>query len=300
MLSRVAQNIYWLSRYLERADNLARFTQVHMQLMLDAPKFNKESTWLGFITILGDEEHFQRYYNFYNEQNVIEFISLDRNNPNSILSCIRAARENAKLCRDTITSEMWECINDAYLFVIKSKRARSHFNSYHFYDRIKQSSNLFIGLAHATMSRNEAWHFSRMGRVIERADKTSRILDLPSYHDTPYEALQWSAILKSISAFEMYLKLYHSVKHRDVVDFLLFDPSFPRSIFWCITRIKESLLAINKDSPSIKEMDDILTFLDSITTENVLGLDAHHFFDEIQLLLNNVDNAISQEFFRVC
>lgn len=178
MLSRVAESIYWMSRYVERAENVARFVDVNLKLMLDSPG-GLSQQWQPLVNISGDDQDFAKRYNGATDRNVIQFLTFDRQNLNSILSCLRAARENARTVREIISSEMWLQLNEFYLRV---KDAAEHGADIKlpldFFNRIKHESHLFAGVTDATMTHSEAWHFCQLGQKLERADKTSRILDV--------------------------------------------------------------------------------------------------------------------------
>ena len=181
MLSRVANSIYWLSRYMERAENVARFIDVNLQMMLDLPTGSREQ-WHPLISISGDDAAFASHYPMPSRENVIKFLALDSENPNSIISCLRGARENARTIREAISSEMWEQVNTSYLTVIAAASDPLLIHSpYSFFNEVKKASQLFDGITDATMLHEESWHFYRMGRLLERADKTSRLLDVKYY-----------------------------------------------------------------------------------------------------------------------
>ena len=186
--------------------------------------------------------------------NVIQFLTFDAENPNSILSCLRAARENARSVREIISSEMWLQLNRFYLMVNSAAQESGGLeNPQGFYDEVKQASHLFTGITDATMTHGEAWHFSRLGRMLERADKTSRILDVKYFLllrsadevGTPFDDIQWAAVLRSASAFEMYRKRHGRISPRGVVDFLMLDREFPRAIRFCLLAARDSLHAIS-------------------------------------------------------
>src|SRR5439155_17472789 len=159
MLSRVADSIYWMSRYVERAENVARFIEVNLQLMLDAPA-GQDQQWQPLVNITGDHEDFAKRCGAPTQPNVIEFLAFDPVNPNSILSCLRAARENARTVREIISSSMWEELNKFYLTVCSAQATANLLDSaYEFFNQIKLSSHLLEGITMATMSHGEAWHF---------------------------------------------------------------------------------------------------------------------------------------------
>ena len=178
MLSRVAESIYWLSRYIERAENVARVVGVNNRLQLDLPDLADEQ-WDPMVKVTGEDERFQGGYGSATRSNVIEFLTFDAANPNSIFSCLTRARENARSVREIISSEMWEEVNRFYLFLREpDARRRALSDAHAFFEHVRRSSHLIEGTKNETMEHAEAWHFSRIGRFIERADQTTRILDV--------------------------------------------------------------------------------------------------------------------------
>jgi uncharacterized alpha-E superfamily protein len=211
MLSRVADAIYWLNRYVERAENIARFIDVNLNLLLDVP-VGVEHQWEPLVMTTGDRAIFQERYGAATIENVVQFLTFDRDYPNSILSCLYSARENARSVREVISSEMWERVNGFYLMLQEAAKRPPMEQLPQFFSEVKLASHLFAGVMDGTMSHNEGWHFGQVGRLLERADKTARILDvkyfilLPSigYVGTALDDLQWIALLKSASAYEMW------------------------------------------------------------------------------------------------
>jgi len=258
MLSRVADSLYWMSRYIERAENIARLLDVNLQLLLDFEQMDDDKMkehWEPVIRAAGEEEQFYELYDTADSQSVSEFLTFERNNPSSIISCMLMARENARMIRDQISTEMWTCLNESYLF-LKSNNAKQVWTSgpYEFYNQIQDFSHLFLGLSDATFSHKEGFYFMQVGKFLERADKTSRILDikyhmlLPSVEEVggAVDAVQWSAILRSCSAFEAYHRLYvTSVNPLKVSDFLIFNDDFPRSIQFCVRELDKNLHRIS-------------------------------------------------------
>ncbi len=221
MLSRLADSLFWTGRYVERAENVARFIGVNLNLILDMP-LDGQQQWKPLVVTSGDYEDFELRFGEPTRDNVIQFLMFDPDNRNSIYSSIQKARENARTMREIISSEMWEQLNSFYLMVQgAAHNPGSGVDSLNTFCRnVKILSHLFSGVTDATMSHGEAWHFFNMGRLLERADKTARILDvkyfilLPKVEDvgTPYDDILWTALLKSASASEMYRKK-HSFIH---------------------------------------------------------------------------------------
>lgn len=252
MLSRVADAIYWMNRYVERAESVARFVDVNLHLSLDLPR-GTSADWAPIIATTGDDEAFRSRHGAPARDTAMRFLTFDREYPSSILRCLEAARENARSVREVISSEMWERLNKLYLQVREARPEEVLAAPYDFFTAVKQGAALFIGTTYLTMSHNEAWHFGRLGRLVERADKTSRIVDVKCYGLKSMTALpetgavddiQWGALLKSASALEMYRKRHGRIVPETVVAFLLFDREFPRAILHCLYAANESLRAI--------------------------------------------------------
>lgn len=310
MLSRVADSIYWLNRYIERAENVARFVDVNLNLLLDSP-VGMAQQWEPLVLTTGDLTLFKENYGAATADNVIRFLTFDAKYPNSILSCLQMARENARSVRESISSEMWEQVNDFYFMVKDACQHPDDLDLSDFFSQVKMSSHLFAGVMNATMSHNEGWHFGRIGRMIERADKTARILDvkyfilLPSVKDvgTPLDELQWIALLKSASGYEMYRKRQHRITPQDVVNFLVLDREFPRSIQFCLLEAERSLHQITGSSrgvwrnPAERALGKLRSELDYITVEEITQRGLHEFLDDLETALNDIGGKIHETFF---
>lgn len=311
MLSRVADAIYWLNRYVERAENIARFVDVNLNLMLDAPA-NQPQQWDPLILTSGDVQLFQERYGQATAENVIYFLAFDADSPNSILTCVRLARENARSIREIISSEMWEQVNAFYWMVNDAVKGDPMTRLSAFFAEVKMASHLFAGVMDATMSHNEGWHFGQVGRLIERADKTARILDvkyyilLPSPGDvgSTLDELQWMALLKSASAYEMYRKLgKHRITPHQVAEFLIFNQDFPRSIQFCLGGADQSLHQITGTPAGMwqRGSERILGRLRSelgyLTIGDVIAQGLHEFLDHLQSQINAFGEQMFHEFF---
>ena len=309
LLSRVADAVYWMARYIERAENVARYIGVNLNLQLDLP-LDPAHQWQPLIDTSGDTEDFEKRYGEATQARVIEFLAYDTENSNSITSCLRAARENARSVRETISSEMWAGINNMYLQIQSQRSMPEPERLLDAFREIRLGCHLFQGITDATMTHNEAWHFLRMGRKLERADKTSRILDvkyfmlLPSTKDvgTPYDDIHWAAVLKSVSGFEMYRKKYGRITPRDVVDFLVMDRDFPRSVHYCVGGANESLHAITGTAMGYFQyrceqlMGQLRAELDYASTDAVIAGGLHEYLDGLQKKMNLIDVAMREEF----
>lgn len=311
MLSRTADAVYWVSRYIERAENVARFVDVNQSISLGGV-----SQWSPLIFASGDEEMFAKLYGDFSTANVLQFLLFNEDNTNSILSCLVKARENARTIRDILSVSMWEAINRFYLRVREASRESESVlqNPAEFLERVKRGSHEVIGVTEATMSHGEAWNFARIGRLLERADKTSRILDVKYFILLPptslagstFDVVQWSALLESTSALHMYRKRFGRIAPRSVAEFLILDPHFPRSIRFCIDQAELSLREITgrdragvpvSEGPVHRELAALRSRLDSTTGDDIFQYGLHAFIDDCQLGLNAVGDAIFHEFF---
>jgi uncharacterized alpha-E superfamily protein len=315
LLSRVADSVYWMSRYIERAENVARFISVNLMLMIDLPigEMNQRQEWEPIVATTGDDAVFRQRYRVATRESVIAFLAGDPENPNSIASCVRAARENARSVRETISSEMWEQVNSLHLMVQSARPeagGQLGLETDFFYD-VRMACHLFQGLTDSTMSHNEAWHFIRLGQALERADKSTRLLDvkyfilLPSLSDvgTPYDDVQWSAVLKSVSAFEMYRKRHGRISPRKIAQFLLLDNEFPRAVRYCLGRADRSLHTIT-GSPagtfscsSEQRLGLLRSELDYASVDSIFAGGLHEFLDGLQAKMNKIDDCVSSDFF---
>ena len=310
MLSRVAESLYWMSRYIERADAVARFVDVNLQLMLGMPVGLSEQ-WEPLVITSGDQDDFTKRFGRPSRENVIRFLTFDRDNPNSIVECIRRARENARSIRENISSDMWEQLNAWHLAMSGASEDRAMSDPYDFFQRIKLESHLFLGLTDSTLSHGEGWHFCRVGRMLERADKTSRILDvkyfilLPSVDEagTPFEDIQWSALLNSASALEMYRKRWGPIAPAQVVSFLLLDRDFPRSVLHAVRGAETSLHTISGTpmdawaNPAEQLLGRLRAELTYADVAQIMARGLHEFVDDLQVRLNLVGTAIHDTFF---
>ena len=310
MLSRVADSIYWMNRYMERAENVARFVDVNLHLMLDLPNPGAMQ-WDALVATTGDHEYFKEHYGAPTQDAVLHFLTGDTEYPHSILSCLTAARENARSVRDAISSDMWEQINRCFLQVREAVAKKAIAESpYEFFNAVKLGCHLFTGVTHLTMSHNEAWHFGRMARLLERADKTSRIVDVkyflllpdPSYVGSAYDEIQWGALLKSASAFEMYRKRFGRITPPSVMEFLLLDAEFPRAIRFCLRKAERSLQAIVGEQSLVtnaasSQLAALRAEVDGDAIDAIIAGGVHQYLDSLQTRINEVGEAVHDTFF---
>ena len=311
MLSRVANSVYWMFRYLERAQNIARFINADFNQFLE-DQGNQGNLWASLVSVTGDQEFFAEHYDRPTRDHVIRFLTLDEDYPSSILNCVSQARENARSVRESISSEMWEELNALYLEVREYRRAEGQAaDPFLFCKAVITSCYNFIGLFYSTMNRGEAWHFGRIGMLLERADKTSRILDVkyfillpdPSWVGSAYDNTQWAALLKAVSGLEMYRKVYRRIGPKEVAEFLVFDRSFPRSILHCVHYAEDSLKVLSgatRDgalNAAQRSLFRLRTDLETGTVAEAMEAGLHGYLDSLQTRMNQVDQDIYQVFF---
>jgi uncharacterized alpha-E superfamily protein len=301
-----------MARYVERADHLSRFIDVTREFVLDVPSGKKQ--WLPLVSVTGDEDLFFDRYPTANAANVIKFLTTDKQYPGSIICSLEQARENARSVRETIASEMWEQVNDFYHWFNRETRSGMlKREPGDFFRNIMQQCMLFHGITDATMSRGLGWHFANIGRQLERADKIGRLLDvkyftlLPNVQDvnTPVDDMQWSTLLRSVSGFEMYRKRYQEIEVRHVVDFLVLDRMFPRSVQYCLFEAERSLHAITGcpigafSCKSEQLLGRLCSDLSYTEIETIIEGGLHEFIDDLQERINQIGEAVFERFFAI-
>ncbi|MCT0228888.1 MAG: alpha-E domain-containing protein [Cyanobacteria bacterium] len=310
MLSRVADSLYWINRYVERAENISRFVEVSEAMALDCPPGSAEP-WLPLIDASGDRELFDELYPAGGPEQVVEFLVRAEANPYSVVNCIAIARENARQIRDVITTEMWEQLNDTYWTLLDSEGFWKQQPQERLRD-IRRACQLFYGITDATLSRDLSWHFSRLGRLLERADKTTRILDVKYFLllPTPDEVggvldeLQWISLLRSAGAYQMFRQSQQqAIEPKAVAAFLLLDPIFPRSVRYCLERINETLRIVR--GQAVPGAPDELECLSGLTLarwsytsiDELIAGGLHESIDDLQSDLNRLHDLVEQRYF---
>ncbi|WP_143960404.1 alpha-E domain-containing protein [Litoribacter populi] len=315
MLSRVANSIYWLGRYAERVENYARFIDVNFNLMLDMPQDMKEQ-WEPLVQITGDRDiYVKKYGSHFDRKTVIFFLAFDEDNPNSIFNSVQNARENARMIRENLSKETWEKLNETYHYV-KSGKEKSIWKKEDprsFFSHVKDSVLLLYGLAENTVARTEGWYFRQLGQYLERADKTSRFLDvkyhilLPSHEEvgSPLDFLQWTALLKSVTAFNTYRRFYGNITPSGVVEFLVLDKHFPRSVYFCLKEAENCLYKISgsdgvgfKNSAE-KAMGELRSKLEYDDVNDVISTGLHEYLDKLQIKINKISNEVNKNYFQI-
>lgn len=309
MLSRVADSLYWMSRYLERAEHTARLLDVHSILMLErVSKTEDDKRWLRILEALrvpvtpesGDYDTF------------INTITLNQNNSFSVLSAIRLARENARQVRERISTEMWSELNQLYLFAIDMRNIAniSHGQLHDFFTQVKNRIHTFQGITDSTMSHNEGWHFIQLGRGIERAISVSVLLDVQYAGMSRFDSIgsvdeyfEWLALLKSCTAFEAYTKVYSADLRPDrIAEFLLLNEEFPHSVRFCADSIAQSLSAIasatstSRNSRVHRLAGRLQANLNFDQIDDIIREGLHHYLREIQSQCASIHKLVYETF----
>jgi uncharacterized alpha-E superfamily protein len=328
MLSRVAQNIYWMTRYVERAEDTARLINVNTNLLLDLPRHTTFG-WLPLIFIVGAETlFFEKDPNrLADETNVVKFLISESEHPGSIIASLAAARENLRTTRDVAPQEAWEQINGLYIYArdhVPSRRGR-----YEFLRRVIQGAQQIGGLLAGTMSRTAAYDFVRLGHYLERADMITRILDVRSANllprtrqlqtqdhgssqtqvqssstapvdgeQDPFESIQWMSVLKSLSAYQMYRQQVRArVSGPDVLQFLLQDPYFPRSVAFCLRQLEICLRKLPRNEGPLAALAGIRQKLNAAAVPELAREGLHEFIDEVQIGFGKLHDQIAATYF---
>lgn len=305
MLSRVAERVYWTARYLERAENTARLVGVYANLLLDLPK-GYTVGWHTLIGITGSEQPFGEHHEQADERNVVRFLLTDPANPSSVLSALAGARENVRTTRDLFPAEVWEAVNELHLFARHHAQGGINRNQRHEYlSHIVDGCQQLTGQLAGTMSHDDAYDFVRLGRDLERADMTTRILDvgvatLQEQDDTaaPLLSTLWINVLRSLSAYQMYRRhVRASVNGRDVATFLLRDAQFPRAVRYCVDELETALARLPRGETPLRAIARISRLLTETDPKAIDREQLHHFIDDLQLELGQLHAAIAQTWF---
>lgn len=307
MLSRVAENLYWMARYIERAENTARMVSVNGHLQLDLPERAKTG-WQPLIEITGGASLFRRLHRSAGEKNVVAFLVTDDRNPGSIVASLRAARENARTVRDLLPREAWEQISGLYAGAaqhIRKGELRPDRDRY--LRAIVLGAQTCTGLLAGTMSHDVGYDFLKAGRNLERADMTSRIIDvrsadlLPAQGSglRPFETIQWMSVLKSLSAYQMYRQhVDKSVRRVPVLEYLLKDEEFPRALFHCLGEIEGCLKGLPRNEAALRVITRLRRTVVAADVESLEQRHLNEFLDGLQVMLGDLNDRIRETYFR--
>jgi uncharacterized alpha-E superfamily protein len=306
MLSRSAERLYWLARYLERTENIARLVSVHMNLLMDLPR-GVEMGWRQLILINASEQEFYEKNNVANERNITRFLLADASYSGSLFSSLSAARENIRTSRELLPDEAWEQVNEMYLFAknnLETVADRRH--RVLFLNEILKGCQRFTGLLSGYMSHNHPYRFILLGRNIERADMTSRILDLASLllsesrsdEMRQYETILWMNVLKALNALLMYRQQIRSrIKGDDVLNFLLLDINLPRSVSCCIAEIADCISKLPNSDGLPLRLIELKAYVQTIDTRQTTQDQLRSILDDLQNKLGELHSHITDNWF---
>ena len=307
MLSRVADNVFWLARYMERVENLARLVEVNGSLMLDLPR-EMAPGWQPLITITGAGAVFAEQGNIADEANVVRFVVADAKNPGSMVSSLAQAREIARTIRDILPREVWEHINGLFLYVNdRSADTISRGTRHAFLKHVILATQTLTGMLEGIVSEGPALWFMALGRNMERADMTSRIVDvravamLPVHGSPlrPFATIQWMSVLRSLSGYHMYrLKTRQRVYPAGVVSYLLADEDFPRACVCCLQRAEDALQRLPNSRTLLRRLQRLRRVVTRTPFEKLSPDALHGFIDRLQLALAHTNDEIARTYFR--
>ena len=313
MLSRTADHLFWMSRYTERAENTARMLNVNYETsLLPQSASAAEAGWQGLLSISELLPAYTALHGDVNARSVMEFMVSDEDNPSSIISCLRAARENARAVRGTLTTEVWETQNQTWLEVNRMlKSGEVERDPGKFFEWVKFRSHLSRGVTVGTMLMDEALYFMRLGTFLERADNTARLVDVKFHavendfmgtvgeHEQEYDFYHWSAILRSVSGFEIYRKVYRDViKPERVAELLILRPDMPRSLHASLNEVVSNLrlVASDEDSDTLRHAGRLRADLQFARIDEILATGLHAFLTQFLDRVNGLGGRISRDF----
>jgi uncharacterized alpha-E superfamily protein len=309
MLSRVAENLYWMARYLERAEGTARLIIATSRVLLDLPR-GASFGWDVLVRVVGLDRVFDEAYSSHDEASIMRFLVADLGNPSSILSCIQAARENSRRLRDVLPRACWERINAMYL---AAREDAAHISGRS--DRNRMLEGLIMrrqgiaGLLSDCMSHDIAYQFIRLGEYLERADMTTRIVDIHAailvprqqVPDDPTIALLWVGVLRSLSAFQMYRRHGNvQVTSAGVVNFLVEDAHFPRSVRYCLDKLESHLSELPHNATSLRALRRTRRRVDGMKLDSLSPILRHEYLDAFQRDLAHLHDEVAQWYFHYC
>lgn len=307
MLSRVADDLYWFGRYLQRAENTARLVQVHDNLLLDLPR-KITLGWAPLTAIVGADEIFKTLYDDSTQANVCRFLIVDPRYHGSILASLRSAREILRTTRDTMPQDVWDRLNNLHMDLqARGERGLVRSRRQDLLQRVIDGSLHIYGILTSTISRDVGFQFLRMGTSLEQADMTTRILDVRSTNLIrssspdlrPYENIQWMSVLRSLTAYQMYRRhVRHRVTGPAVLRFLLQDRQFPRSVAFCLALIGSTLPRLPSHRSVERALERMSALVHDANIEKLLETGLHEFIDEVQIGIAALDQAISAAYFK--
>lgn len=309
MLSRVAEALFWMARYIERAEDLTRLLAVNFNALLDVQPQEAARSWAPLVAITGDEALFTELYGAPTAAAAIDFLLWQPLNPNAVTTCLTRARENARAVREQISSEMWEHLNRLYFFAKEVDRDAVLNSPHEFFQKVRDGSQAFEGVTAATMTHNEPYEFITLGRYLERTDKTVRILEV-KYNDvsrlpegSAEAALQLIALLRSCSAFEPFRRTGRNLQADLIAEYLLLSREFPRAVLFCVNHCVQALDRFGDASHQAKPdhprrtLGRLSANLEYLDIQVVLGTNLDAYLAQLLLRLNTVGDELARTYF---
>jgi uncharacterized alpha-E superfamily protein len=306
MLSRVAENLYWMVRYLERVEDTARLINTTTHLQLDLPR-GATFGWDVLLKVAGVDRQFRESHPRADEASIMHFLIGDERNSSSIVSCIRSARENCRTLREVLPPLAWERINGLYLFVehtVTDVLGRTR--RYNVLNEVIERRHSVVGLLSGTMSHDVAYQFIRLGRHIERADMTTRIVDItsavllsqPQNDEDPFVEQLWMGVLRAFDAYQVYRRQVSvRVQGAEVVNFLIKDPRYPRTVCCCLASIERCLQALPRNAAALELLRAAQKRVAELQAETLSTQARHEYLDAVQADLASVDQEIARQYF---
>ena len=306
LLSSVAERVYWMSRYIERAENTAQIILVNHNLLLDIPR-TMEFGWEALVTITGNADVFHEHHEEATERNVLRFLVEDQRNPNCITCALGMARENLRTTRAILPQAAWETLNDLYAYARDNKTSgMSRRGRYTYMRRIIDYCQLLAGKLSGTMSRNQTYNFVRMGRNMERADMTARVIDvrasnlLPSISEElkPFDDIQWKSVLDSLAGYQMYRRQVHvRIRGRAVLRFLLQDELFPRTVHFCLAEVEQCLRGLPGNESVLRILGRAQRLVKEVDVNEILSDGLNSFIDDLETVHTQLHNQLAATYF---
>ncbi|MCU1364390.1 MAG: hypothetical protein JWN39_29 [Ilumatobacteraceae bacterium] len=298
LLSRVAEQLYWSARYMERAEDTVRIVRAYTDVLVDLPT-SVVSSWEPLLAVTGTRALHESLHDSPDESSIVHFLIADEQNSNCVVNCVAQARENLRSSREVVPREAWKVVNDLYLYVAAhrsdgvSRRSRSRFA-----DRVIADAQRLDGVLSATMSRDHAYEFLRIGQSIERADMTTRVLGvraaaLVGGDGDPFAEVQWMGVLRSLSALQMYQRATRSpIDGTAVIDFLLHDRAFPRSVMSCLQTVRDALSRLPRGDQMSGVLADVFATAAQVSGDALDGAELDAETELLQSAIGKLHHAI--------
>ncbi|MBW3663745.1 MAG: alpha-E domain-containing protein [Actinobacteria bacterium] len=307
MLARLAENLFWSGRYVERAEDTARMVDVTYHGLLESPPSEVAAAWAQLLDVLHLRAAYRDHYGEVEATDVIRFLVLDDTNPGSMLAAIGRARENGRSVRELVSLELWEAVNGLYLDLrARDLEVEISERPYELFSFVKRRCQMIVGVATETMPRDDGWRFLTLGRMLERAEMTCRLLNVRFQQlasAAPMEFHHWVAVLKSASGVEAFRKGYRaSMQPADVVEFLLLSPDFPRSVLFAVQAAEHQLVRLSDEggvgTRARRLVGRLRASLEYTSVDELMGEGLHGFLDEVQAGTSTLADAVASEYFQ--